>query len=182
LKSKRHVGCVAPSGFLRGDDRKPIAAALTRRFSSHQANTPATNHVRGRGIGYDYVLSMVDDHSRLAYSEIHSDEKGSTCAGFIARAAQYFQSQGISSIEQVITDNHFSYRRSSAVAAIMGKLHAKHLFIKPHCPWQNGKVGRCNRTLQSEWSHRRVFASNADRARALAPWSGDRRSSPIAPK
>lgn len=126
--------------------------------------------VRGRGIGYDYVHSMVDDHSRLAYSEIHADEKGSTCAGFLTRAAQYFQSHGISRIEQVITDNHLSYRRSTAVAAVIKELNATHLFIKPHCPWQNGKVERYNRTLQSEWSYRRVFPSNTDRAQALAPW------------
>lgn len=76
-----------------------------------------SEEVRGRGVGYDYVHSMVDDHSRLAYSEIHADEKGPTCAGFITRAAQYFQSQGISRIERVITDNHLSYRRSAHVAA-----------------------------------------------------------------
>lgn len=126
--------------------------------------------VRARGIGYDYVHSMVDDHSRLAYSEIHADEKGSTCAGFLTRAAQYFQSHGISRIERVITDNHLSYRRSTAFAAVVDELNARHLCIKPHCPWQNGKVERYNRTLQSEWSYRRVFASNTDRAQALAPW------------
>lgn len=127
-----------------------------------------SEEVRGRGVGYDYVDSMVDDHSRLAYLESHADEKGPTCVGFITRAAQYFQSQGISCIERIITDNHLSYRRSAYVAAI-DQLHAKHLFIKPHCPWQNGKVERYNR-LQSKWSYRRVFASNADRALALAPW------------
>ena len=129
-----------------------------------------SEQVRGRGIGYDYVHSMVDDHSRLAYSEIHPDEKGLTCAGFIARAADYFRSQGIPAIERVITDNHWSYRRSHDVAAVIDQLHARHLFIKPHCPWQNGKVERYNRTLQTEWSYRRVFTSNTDRAQALAPW------------
>ena len=96
--------------------------------------------VRNRGIGYDYVHSMVDDHSRLAYSEILPDEKGSTCAGFITRAADHFAAQGISHIERVITDNHFSYRRSTDVAIAITQLGAVHKFIKPHCPWQNGKV------------------------------------------
>jgi len=44
------------------------------------------------------------------------------------------------------------------------------VFIKPHCPWQNSKVERLNRTLQSEWAYRQVFTSNAERAAALAPW------------
>ncbi len=64
------------------------------------------------GTGFDYVHSAVDDHSRLAYSEILPDEKGPTCAAFLARAAAHFAACGVTSIERVITDNHFSYRRS----------------------------------------------------------------------
>jgi transposase InsO family protein len=126
--------------------------------------------VRGRGIGYDYVHSLVDDHSRLAYSEILPDEKGATCAGFLSRAAAYFAEHGIDRIKRVLTDNHFSYRRSADVAAVVAALGAKHKFIRPHCPWQNGKVERFNRTLQVEWAYRQVFVSNDDRRAALAPW------------
>lgn len=43
-------------------------------------------------------------------------------------------------------------------------------FIKPHCLWQNGKVERPNRTLQTEWAYRQVFTGNDERANALAPW------------
>jgi len=121
-------------------------------------------------IGYDYVHSMVDDHSRLAYSEILPDEKGPTCAAFLLRAAAYFTSQGIPQIEQVITDNHFSYRKSVDMKNAITTLGARHKFIKPHCPWQNGKAERYNRTLQAEWAYRQLFTSNADRAAALAPW------------
>ena len=46
-------------------------------------------------------------------------------------------------------------------------------FIKPHCPWQNGKVERFNRTLATEWAYRQIFTSNTDRANALAPWLKD---------
>jgi transposase InsO family protein len=126
--------------------------------------------VRGRGIGYDYVHSMVDDHSRLAYSEILPDEKGPTCAAFILRAAEHFATHGIPAIERVITDNHLSYRRSLDVSLALAALGARHKFIRPHCPWQNGKVERFNRTLATEWAYRQVFTSNDDRAAALAPW------------
>jgi transposase InsO family protein len=129
-----------------------------------------SEEVRGRGNGYDFVHSMVDDHSRLAYSEILADEKGPTCADFITRAAESFAAHGITRIERVITDNHLSYRRSTKVASVIAALGAKHVFIKPHCPWQNGKVERFNRTLQTEWAYHRVFASNDERAAALAPW------------
>jgi transposase InsO family protein len=121
-------------------------------------------------VGYDYVHSLVDDHCRLAYSEILPDEKGATCAAFLERAAAYFATHGIDRIQRVLTDNHLSYRNCTAVAEVIASLGAKHRFIRPHCPWQNGKVERFNRTLQVEWAYRQVFTSNAERAAALAPW------------
>jgi len=121
-------------------------------------------------IGYDYVHSAVDDHTRLAYSEIHRDEQGDTAAGFLIRAAEFFASVGIGRIEAVMTDNHWSYTRSHAVAAVLADLGARHITIRPHCPWQNGKVERFNRTLQTEWAYRRIYRSNTDRANALGDW------------
>lgn len=118
----------------------------------------------------DPLTGEVDDHSRLAYSEDLPDEKGPTCAEFIRRAATYFADRGITRIERVMTDNHFSYKNSHDVREVIDALGAKHKFIKPHCPWQNGKVERFNRTLQEEWAYRQVFESNDQRSAALAPW------------
>ena len=120
-------------------------------------------------IGYDYVHSLVDDHSRYAYSEILPDEKGPTTAAFLARALDHFASVGIT-VERLISDNHFSYRLSSDVRTLLNQRGITHKFIRPHCPWQNGKVERFNRTLQVEWAYRQPFATNTDRANALAPW------------
>lgn len=118
--------------------------------------------------GYDYVHSVVDDHSRLAYSEVLPDEKGATCAAFLERAIGYFAAHGITRIERLITDNAWAYRYSlRGVCAAHG---IRQKFIKPHCPWQNGKVERFNRTLQTEWAYRQPFTSNADRTAALDPW------------
>jgi transposase InsO family protein len=127
-----------------------------------------TTRNRSSKLGYDYVHSLVDDHSRLAYSEILPDEKGATCAAFLARAAAYFAAHGITRIERVMTDNAWAYRWS--LRAVCTALGARQKFIRPHCPWQNGKVERLNRTLATEWAYRQVFASNAERAAALAPW------------
>ena len=121
-------------------------------------------------IGYDYVHSAVDDHSRLAYSEILNDEKGDTTAGFLTRAAQFFATHGIDRIEEVMTDNHWSYTKSQAFTDALNTIGARHITIRPHCPWQNGKVERFNRTLQTEWAYRQVFTSNSERAQALQPW------------
>lgn len=129
-----------------------------------------SEQVRGRGNGYDFVHSMVDDHSRLAYSEIHDDEKTDTCAGFLTRAAAYFAEHGIVRIERVMTDNALAYRHGQAFIDAVAALGARQKFIRPHCPWQNGKVERFNRTLQAEWAYRHVFTSNQARRDALAPW------------
>jgi transposase InsO family protein len=128
------------------------------------------NRDRKTKSGYDYVHSLVDDHSRLAYSEILPDEKGETCAAFLTRAAAYFAAKGIARIERVMTDNAFAYRHSRDMKKACTDLGAKQKFIKPHCPWQNGKVERLNRTLATEWAYRQTFTSNADRTAALAPW------------
>ena len=139
-------------------------------WKAHGRSIGKTSAQKKAKIGYDYVHSMVDDHSRLAYSEILPDEKGPTCAEFLLRAAAYFAAHGIARIERVITDNHWSYRRSTDVAEAIKALDAKHKFMKPHCPWQNGKVERFNRTLASEWAYRQVFMTNDERTAALAPW------------
>lgn len=132
--------------------------------------------VHGRGyrlkrrLGFDYVHAMVDDHSRLAYAEVLPDEKGATCAGFLTRAAAAFAAAGITQIDRVLTDNARNYRGCHAFAAAVAELGAVQKFIRPHCPWTNGKVERFNRTLAREWAYRRPYLTNHDRTLALADW------------
>ncbi len=146
----KKLGRIPPGGGWRAHGRQMGSSGAKKRAK----------------IGFDYIHSMVDDHTRLAYSEIHDDEKGDTCAGFIERAGEFFASHGVS-IERVMTDNHWSYKNSRAVAGVLVDLGATHKFIRPHCPWQNGKVERFNRTLQTEWAYRQVFESNDARSAAL---------------
>jgi transposase InsO family protein len=137
-------------------------------WRAHGRGAGSIRRDRSTTVGFDYIHSLVDDHSRLAYCEILPDEKGPTCAGFLTRAAAYFTAHGIHRIERIMTDNAWAYRWSlRQVAATLG---ARQVFIKPHCPWQNGKVERLNRTLAVEWAYRQAFTSNDDRAAALAPW------------
>lgn len=109
-------------------------------WKAHGRQVGSTSTRKKTKVGYDFVHSMVDDHTRLAYSEIHNDEKGVTAAGFLTRAAEFFAAHGIDSIERVMTDNHWSYTKSNDVAAAIKAMGASHKRIKPHCPWQNGKV------------------------------------------
>jgi len=128
-----------------------------------------SEEVRGRGIGYDYVHVAVDDHSRLAFAQTRTDEQGPSCAAFLVDAAAFFAAHGIR-IRRVMTDNALNYTRSSDFQAVLRDLDAKHVTIRPHCPWQNGKAERFNRTLQEGWAYRHPFISNQDRIDALTPW------------
>jgi len=132
-----------------------------------RAATRAAKHKQAP-VGYDYVHSLIDDHSRLAYSEVLPDERGTTCAGFLTRAAGYFADHGITNIQRLMTDNAWAYQHS--LKAVCAQLGIRQKFIRPHCPWQNGKVERLNRTLVTEWAYRQPFTSNDQRTAALAPW------------
>ena len=124
---------------------------------------------RKRGLGYDYIHTVIDDHSRVAYAEIHADEKGTTAAGVLERAIAFYASLGVT-VERVISDNAFAYRHSAAFRQVIDAHAITQKFIKPHCPWTNGKVERLNRTLAAEWAYARPWTSNDDRAAGLQDW------------
>ncbi len=105
-----------------------------------------------------------------AYAEVLPDEKAATCAGFLGRAAAAFTTAGVPRISRVLTDNAMAYRRSHEFAAAVAELGAVQKFIRPHCPWTNGKVERFNRTLAHEWAYRRPYDTNHDRTLALGHW------------
>jgi len=128
--------------------------------------------VRGRGNGYDYLHVAVDDHSRIAYIEALPDERDTTCAGFLHRAATWFHQRGVR-VERVLTDNALSYRRGRNWRAVCVGLGIRRRFIKPGCPWTNGKAERLNRTLQNEFAYARAWTSNTERLAALDSWVED---------
>lgn len=122
---------------------------------------------RSRSRGMSYVHSAIDAHSRLAFSEIHHDERGPTCAGFFERARAFFTQHGIDHVEAVLTDNALAYRGRDFTAALNG---AEHRRIRPYTPRTNGKVERFNRTLLEEWAYVRAYATDDERTAALDDW------------
>ncbi|MFG3098912.1 integrase core domain-containing protein, partial [Streptomyces sp. NPDC048182] len=118
-------------------------------------------------MGFDYIHSAVDDHSRLAYSEVHPDEKAVTCAGFLQRAALFFAEHGITRIARVLTDNAWPYRKSFAWRQTLDDLGATGKLTRAYRPQTNGKVERFNRTLLDEWAYLRPYTSNTERTDAL---------------
>ncbi len=122
---------------------------------------------RRRITGFDYIHSAVDDHTRLAYSEVHPDEKAATCAAFLRRAAAFFATAGITRIERVLTDNAWSYRKSTLFKQALADLGATGKLTRAYRPQTNGKVERFNRTLLDEWAYLRPYTSNDERTAAL---------------
>ena len=124
---------------------------------------------RGRknrgGAGYWYIHNAVDDHSRLAYSELLDNERKETAAGFWKRANAFFNDAGIT-VKRVLTDNGMCYR-SHAFADALGP-DIKHKRTRPYRPQTNGKVERYNRTLLEEWAYARPYTSESER-QALLP-------------
>ncbi|SDZ53036.1 leucine-zipper of insertion element IS481 [Saccharopolyspora shandongensis] len=118
-------------------------------------------------VGYLYLHSAIDDHSRLAYTEALDDEKADTAAGFWLRAVAFFVEHGITPIHRVLTDNGSCYR-SRAWAAAVHTTGTKHKRTRPYTPRTNGKVERWHGTLAREWAYVRDYTSENERLEALA--------------
>jgi len=122
---------------------------------------------RRAGTGYAYLHHAVDDHSRLAYSEILADEKTETAIAFWLRAAAFFAAHGIA-VRAVLTDNGACYRARAFTDSLGPNI--KHRKTRPYRPQTNGKVERFNRTLTTEWAYARPYSSEAERAATYPDW------------
>ena len=116
----------------------------------------------------DYVHSVVDAYSRVAYVEVWPDETAETCTAMFERAVAWFATLGIT-IDAVLSDNGSGYR-SHRWRDLCQRLQIEHRRIKPYTPRTNGKVERFNRTLLDEWAYARPYRSNNHRLSALARW------------
>jgi transposase InsO family protein len=134
-------------------------------------NSRLTTPLRRHGhpvIGYGYVHTAVDDHSRLAYSEVLPDEQAATAAAWWRRAVAWYAAHGVT-VECVLTDNGSCYR-SRDWAAACADLGVRPKRTRPYRPQTNGKVERFHRTMAIEWAYVRVYTSERARTAALRRW------------
>jgi transposase InsO family protein len=125
-------------------------------------------HDHSHRMGYTYLHSVVDDHTRIAYSCFYPDETGNSCIRFLQEARDWFAQRGIM-IQAVMTDNGVGYT-SRVFADTLESVGITHIRIQPYRPQTNGKVERYQRTLTTEWAYTRIWTSNQEREDALHDW------------
>lgn len=157
----------APGDLVHVDIKKLGRIPDGGGWRAHGQGTKAKK-IKGRSRpGYAYLHHALDDHSRLAYSEILGDETKETAAGFWTRANAYFKASGIT-VKRVLSDNGSCYR-SRLFAEALGD-NIKHKRTRPYRPQTNGKVERFNRTLLEEWAYASTYTSETHRANTYQDW------------
>lgn len=140
------------------------------RFNSvgHRITGDRKGQSNSRGIGWEYLHLAVDDHSRMAYSEILPDETRRSCLRFLFNALRFFRAHGVK-VQRVMTDNGTSFR-SHRYAKALRLLRIKHLRTKPYTPKTNGKAERFVQTALREWAYAKAYLHSDQRAAELPIW------------
>jgi transposase len=111
-------------------------------------------------VGYDYAHAIVDDHSRLAYVELHPDERAATVTAFVERALAFFAAREIAA-KRLMTDNAFSYVKNRSLRELLASRGIRHLTTAPYRPRTNGKLERFHQTMAREWAKPVAAATSA---------------------
>lgn len=141
---------------------------VTGRPKHHQPTVTDRDGKQRRTVGFEYVHIAIDDHSRLAYAEVLSDEKAQTAVGFLRRAVAFFARHGIR-VERILTDNGPCYLATIHAAACK-QLGLRHRRTRPYRPQTNGKAERFIRTLLTGWAYGAIYRSSHERTNALDGW------------
>ena len=133
----------------------------------HWATGQRAEQHKTRQAGKTVVIGVLDDHSRLTYCELHSEENAITVTATLRRAAGWFREQGCGPVEAVMSDNHKAYT-STAFSALLAQLDAKQILIPAYTPRWNGKIERFFETAQQRVVTQSHLADSTTRDRALA--------------
>ena len=124
---------------------------------------------RNRGLGNAVVVGVIDDHTRLAYCELHPAETADAVSITLTRAAAWMREQGCGPAQAVMSDNALCYRRSHRFAQTLAELDARHILTPPYTPRWNGKIERFFQTLDREWAAP-AWPNHTARNKALASY------------
>ena len=156
-----------PGDLLQMDTKR--FGRFTRPGHRVTGNRTKTSIEKRRGPGWEFCHSIIDDHTRLAYTEIHPDEKAATVTAFLARALTFYASHGITP-RRLQTDNAWTYTHNRTLRELLANHHIQHRRIPPRTPKRNGKIERYQQTLAREWAYGQRYRTSNARARALPIW------------
>jgi transposase InsO family protein len=162
-QSYRRYEWSRPGALLHMDVKK------LARFSvpGHRVTGDPRTKDLHRGIGYDHLHCVVDDHSRVAYVELHPRDDADTNTRTLERALRFFAELGLDPPEAVMTDNAMAYRNSRRFTELLARQQLRHIRTPAYTPRWNGKVERFIQTLQTEWAYSRTWPDSSSHARSL---------------
>jgi transposase InsO family protein len=156
-----------PGDLLHMDTKR--YARFLRPGHAVTGNRVKTGAEKRAAWGYEYAHTIVDDHSRLAYTELHPDQRATTFTGFVERALAWYQTLGIQP-QRVMTDNAWAYTHNRSLHTLLDRHGLRHIRIRPYTPRTNGKVERFHQTMNREWAYGVTHHTHHARARALPYW------------
>jgi transposase InsO family protein len=156
-----------PGALIQNDVKR--FARFSRPGHAVTGDRHRTGAEKRASVGYEFAHSAIDDHSRLAYTELHRDEKADTVVAFAQRAIAFFADHQIT-IQRWQTDNAWAYTKNTAFRALLAAHGIRHRTIAPRTPKHNGKVERYQQTLKREWGLGQRYRSSDARAAALPHW------------
>jgi transposase len=156
-----------PGDLLQMDTKR--LARFTRPGHAVTGDRYRTGQEKRNGPGWEFCHSIIDDHSRLAYTEIHPDEQAPTVTGFVERALEFFAEHGITA-RRLQTDNAFTYIHNRTLRELLAQHAIQYRRIPPRTPKRNGKVERYQQTLAREWAYGQRYRNSTCRAAALPHW------------
>jgi len=118
--------------------------------------------------GFCALHIAIDDHSRVAFTQMLPDQKAETTIGFLRDATRFFAQRNVQ-IRALLTDNGSAYR-SHRFRAACAEMQIKHGRTKPYTPRTNGKAERFIQTALREWAYAEHWCSSEERDAQLQPW------------
>ena len=156
-----------PGDLLQMDTKR--LARFTRPGHAVTGDRHRTSADLRDRVGWEFCHSIIDDHTRLAYTEIHRDEQAPTVTAFVARALSFFDAHGIEP-KRLQTDNAWCYIHNRGLRELLAAHEIQYRRIPPRTPKRNGKVERYQQTMAREWAYGQRYRNSDTRAAALPIW------------
>jgi transposase InsO family protein len=153
----------APGDMVHIDTKKLGRIAKT----GHRVTGNRRDHVRGAG--WEFLFVAVDDHARIAFTQMKPDERRDSAIAFLRATVAYFAKLGVT-VRRLLTDNGSAFR-SKRFARACASFGLKHSFTRPYRPQTNGKAERFIQSALREWAYGIPYGRSTERTAMLRRWT-----------